>query len=174
MKKNIVICLALFVLALLLYFSRHIRFVLEGDERIIIKAPDEFYFFKDMHTEDYELEYVSGDDCNFVEQFSGYDYKTGIYHMYVDSEYFQDRSVYFSGSVLNYPFKPIVLINGEVAGKANISDNQYGGNEYFFSYYYFDNIYGFWMEDVLTEYLYEIKIVCSTKSDVLKIIFHEY
>ncbi|MEA4920623.1 MAG: hypothetical protein VB078_06875 [Clostridiaceae bacterium] len=146
-KQKLIALISVIALALLAVSFPYIKYAVTGGSSVLLEVPENFYFNYDGST--------SQGTLLFIELESG----KKTYHIETPSEYLNgDGYAYITGWINNSPFAPVVNVNGERC-KASIDRS--------------DNIYHFYIRNIVPEEKYRIYIRCGDKNDYINVYFDE-
>lgn len=156
-KRDIKLIVIISIIALIIIFSKNIRYFFTGDKDLSIAVPTGFYF-EIMDKGNGDLYEIDGSDSK--------EYIT------VDKKYLNndDTQIYVSGRYWNSPEKPLVKFNGKVVDGVTSSDTGYADGV--FSDYYYSKCYHFTINETIEEdkeYTFYVRIRNESKS--IKVIF---
>ncbi|MBQ6207436.1 MAG: hypothetical protein IJK52_10180 [Oscillospiraceae bacterium] len=171
-QKSIYPAFILFML--ILAFSHMIRYAISGGHDIVFTPPNAFCFNFDVDTSEGPFLALSSDDFYNPElSENGYDKDTNTYHVYVNSIYLDndDAYMYVSGDYWNYPFKPVIKVNGHIVDEVSSDNTGYAQNP--FSDIYYSKMYHFYYRDrIISERTYELYVRFGKLSESINVVFH--
>lgn len=143
-------CILLFAaLFLLCILFPYISFWVTSGKNAMIAPPDAVQFNVECDT-----------DGGFLTQIE-WDTKKKTYHIEVPDKYLDGHGyAYVTGSIWNYPFNPIVHINGEECPEVDLD--------------YFDNLYHFYIRDIEPDKKYRVYVRCADDNDYINLYFHKW
>lgn len=156
----------LFVGFLCLY-APYIRYMFSKGNDIIVGEPEWMSFTVSDHNYDgYTSEDIMDDPFDPEDWMPGYDEKN-IYHVWVNGKY---KSACIGGTYYNCPFTPNVIVDGI---ETKVESSGYLDNKVY-DFIYIDRTYGFWINEITFEHIYNIKIRCKDKIETFNLIIHQY
>jgi hypothetical protein len=156
-KSKIIVVVFIAVVALVAIFGVNIRYFFSGGKDIVVAPPDAFCFYLATNNDQGEVYHLSDEPYNVEDGEDGYDENTMTYHLFVDDIFLEnnDAYVYITGSYWNYPYNPIVKVDGKIVNE--ISSENSGYSDGMFSDPYLSRLYHFYYKDkILLDHTYEI------------------
>lgn len=145
LKKNWCVLL-LTALCLLYFLFPYVSFWATSGKNAMIAPPDAVHFSAEENTDGGFLAHID------------WDIGKKTYHIEVPDEYLDGQGyAYLTGRIWNYPFKPVVHINGEECHEVRLD--------------YSDNLYHFYIRNIEPDKKYRVYVRCADDSDYINLYF---
>lgn len=139
--------LVVVTICLFYFLFPYISFWVTSGKNAMIAPPDAMHFN------------VEGDPDGGFLSYLEWDNKKKTYHIEVPDKYLNGNGyAYLTGNIWNYPFKPVVHVNGEDCPEVVLD--------------YSDNLYHFYIRDVEPNKKYRVYVRSADDNDYINLYFH--
>ena len=169
-REDKIILSVLIILIALILGRNYIRFWFSGGDDVAFGMPEAFHFSSETGSVKSELCELREDGfCE--ENVNYYDSEKKIYHLFIDENLLgnNDVSVYATGHCWNYPYDPVVKINGEIIEDTSSEHNGKTDWDTYFSRAYHFRVY----DTIIEGKKYEIYVRFGDYSEEINVMFHK-